>query len=292
MRRQLATPWRAPAPVICVGNASVGGVGKTPFALMLGQMLIDAGYAPQFLSRGYGRRTKETMRVNPDTHHAVDVGDEPLLLAGLAPTWVSRTKRRGAEAMVASGADIIIMDDGFQNPTIEKDFSILLIDDRQRRSNGMIFPAGPMRERLEDAQKRADAIVEVTTKPGVETAEAAVNFTAWLEAAPATEGRRVLAFCGIANPRRFFDMLEAHDFELADTVAFPDHYQFTKKNIDSLAARARKLNAELMTTEKDWVRISRDQRDAVKTLPVRMRASDPEGLTSSVLAAVEKHRGN
>ncbi len=291
MRRQFTTAWRAPKPVVCVGNASVGGAGKTPFAIMLGQMLKDAGHRPHFISRGYGGTNKGPIRVDPDTHTATDVGDEPLLLAQHAPTWVSRSKRAGAEAAIAAGADIIILDDGFQNPTIAKDFSILLIDDRQRQNNGKVFPAGPMREPLALAQKRADLVVDIVTTPGAPIADALATQTAWLEPETTPNVGRVLAFCGIANPDRFFDMLQQLGFDVADAIAFPDHYQYSTKNIEILKARAAKLNATLMTTEKDWVRINLEMRDTINTLPVRMRVSDPDKLTAEIFSALEQRRG-
>ncbi len=291
-RRHFTTPWRASEPVICVGNASVGGTGKTPFALMLGRMLEEAGFTPHFLSRGYGGTIKDPTRVDLEAHQAHEVGDEPLLLARKAPTWVSRTKRSGIEAALSAGANIIILDDGFQNPTIERDFSILLADDRQRRGNGKVFPAGPMREPLSTAQKRADAIVEITNAPDAQTVDPAAHHTAWLEPETVQEAGRVLAFCGIANPNRFFDMLERSGFQVADAVAFPDHYRFSKKNIETLKTRAQKLSAALITTEKDYMRINIDQRDGIRTLPVRMRISDPDKLLASVLSAIEQRRGD
>ncbi len=289
-RRRFTTPWRASAPVICVGAASVGGVGKTPFAITLGRLLKDAGYAPHFLSRGYGGAVKGPMRVDPKTHRAAEVGDEPLLLAKQAPTWVSRSKRLGAEAAIAAGADVIVMDDGFQNPTIEKDFAILLIDAGQSRGNGRIFPAGPMREPLADAQKRADAVVEITAAPDAPTSDPSANYTAWLEPETIEGCQKALAFCGIANPGRFFDTLKNAGVDVADAVAFPDHYAYSGKDIAALKKRANKLDAALITTEKDWVRINAEQRDAVKTLPVRMRLSDADALLASIVSTIENRR--
>lgn len=290
-RRRFTTPWRASKPVICVGNASVGGTGKTPFAAMLGEMLKRAGHDPHFLSRGYGGAEKRPVRVDPATHTPYDVGDEPLLLARFGPSWVSRSKRAGAKAAIAAGADIIVMDDGFQNPTIAKDISILLVDEKQRNGNGRIFPAGPMRERLARAQARADLIVEIVTGPDDAPAHnSAATLTAWIEPDNAPGAGRVLAFCGIANPDRFFSMLQRLGFETTNAVAFPDHYQYNVQNIEILKARAKKAQARLMTTEKDLVRIPVEHRETIETLPIRMRVSDCETLTASVLAAIEKRR--
>ena len=289
-RRRFTTPWRATTPVICVGNASVGGSGKTPFALMLCELLKRKGQTPHFLSRGYGGAEKGPVRVDPGKHSASDVGDEPLLLARHAPTWVSRSKRTGAEAAITAGADVIIMDDGFQNPTIAKDFSILLVDEKQRRNNGRIFPAGPMREPLATAQARADIVIDIVSSSGAAATDSDATHTAWLEPDCAPPIGRILAFCGIANPDRFFSMLQRLGFDVADAIAFPDHYQYTPQNIEILKARAAKMNTRLMTTEKDLVRIVVDQRETIETLAIRMCVSDPETLTASMMAAIEKRR--
>ena len=287
LRRRFTTPWRASVPVICVGNASLGGAGKTPFAMMLGELLKENGFTPHFLSRGYGGAVRGPVRVEPETHTAHDVGDEPLLLAKVAPTWVSQRKRDGAEAAINAGADIIVMDDGFQNPTIEKDFSILLNDGRRGYGNGKIFPAGPMRERYDSAKARADIIVEIkSSASAVGTVEAA-DFAAWLEPQN-TIPQRVLAFCGIANPERFFETLECAGYDIADAIAFPDHYAYTVKNIEILKKRAKKLNAALITTEKDRVRIDADAQESISTLPVRMRISDPAAFLAAVTETIAK----
>lgn len=290
-RRRITTPWRASVPVICVGNASVGGSGKTPFALMLGDVLKDAGWRPHFLSRGFGGAEKGPVRVDPERHSAAQIGDEPLLLARRAPTWVSRSKRAGAQSAIAAGADVIIMDDGFQNPTIAKDFSILLVNDRQRQTHGKIFPAGPMREPLATAQERADIVVDVGSAPESAVDRSAETPKAWLDAVNVPAIGRIIAFCGIANPDRFFSMLKHLGFDVADTIAFPDHYQYTPHNVKVLKARAKKMNARLITTEKDLVRILPDLREDIEALPVRMRISDPDALTTSLLASIKKRRG-
>ena len=290
LRMRFAAPWRAPAPVICIGNITVGGVGKTPFAITLAKMLNDAGYAAHFLSRGHGGRLTSPTRVDPDRHSAMDVGDEPLLLARHAPTWVSRNKRAGAAAAAVT-ADVVIMDDGFQNPTVEKDFSILLARAEHMRGDKKMFPAGPLRERFEDAETRADSIIEVTGEKQNTPSTAAFHHTAWLEPATIETSGPVFAFCGIGDPKRFFDMLAAMGFDIAGEAAFPDHYPYNVKEINALMIRAKNLGAMLITTEKDWVRIGRKQRENIKFAPVRMRVSDEQKLLSAIVSVIKERRG-
>jgi len=287
LRRRWTTPWRASVPVICVGNATVGGVGKTPFAIMIARLLAENGVSPHFLSRGYGGELKGPIRVDGSAHTAREVGDEPLLLARAAPTWVSRSKRAGAEAAIAAGAEAIIMDDGFQNPTLAKDVSILLIDERSDGSE-KIFPAGPMREPMDAARTRADMVVAVSAKQGGDSPHA--DFAAWLEPARDNEAGRVVAFCGIARPERFFAALERADFDIADAIAFPDHYAYSRKNIAALLDRAKRLKARIITTEKDWVRIAPDQQDLVDTFPVRMKISDADAFKAALLSRFKNFR--
>lgn len=233
---------------------------------------------------------KGPVLVDLDRHSAVHVGDEPLLLARQAPTWVSRSKRAGAQSAIMAGADIIIMDDGFQNPTIAKDYSILLVSDRHRQNHAKIFPAGPMRESLQKAQDRADSVIDLGSGPAPAANHRGETLNAWLDVDTPPAVGRVLAFCGIANPDRFVSMLKRLGFDVADAIAFPDHYQYTPHDVKVLKAHAKKLKARLMTTEKDLVRILADQREDIETLPVRMHISDPDALISSMLASIENRR--
>ena len=158
-RRRLTTPFSQAIPVICIGNASLGGEGKTPFAIMLSGLLKQEGLKPCFLTRGYGGRLSGPILVDPARHSAIDVGDEALLLAARAPTWLARNRVAGANAAATSGADIILMDDGFQNPTLEKAYSILLYSGAATLGNGRVFPAGPLREPVANALARAQLVV-------------------------------------------------------------------------------------------------------------------------------------
>lgn len=293
---EAATRWRAanarpeapPVPVFCVGNATLGGSGKTPFALMLHRLLQDAGVKAHFLTRGYGGALRGPVSVQL-SHTALDVGDEALLLARAAPTVVARDRRKGAHAAAEAGASAIIMDDGYQNPTIAKTVSFLLTDAADPYGNGRVFPAGPLRETAASALARADAVVLVTSA-GVrsETAPAGlrVDFRAWLEPAVSVAAKRVVAFCGIARPQRFFATLREAGALILEAVAFADHHRFS----DAELARLKKLgvenSADLITTEKDFVRLPLAAREGIATLPVRMTCDDPGRLTSLALKAI------
>ena len=293
--------YRATGPVICVGNISTGGVGKTPFSLMLADLLKTQNLAPHFLSRGYGGKLKGPVEVDPAHHSAEECGDEPLLLAGTARTWIARERPAGANAAFDAGADIIIMDDGFQNPSLYKDFSFLLIDVADPFGNGQILPAGPLRERPEDARERADAIIFVVRKKGdvispklAAFAGIRPSFTAWLAADQSPEEVAqigpVVAFAGIGTPEKFFNTTAASGYDVVSKLPYPDHYNFTNRDIDHLRASAKAQNATLLTTEKDFARLKPELRDDIKTLPVRMMVESSEKLLDLVIGLTGKQR--
>jgi len=290
-------------PVICVGNFTVGGAGKTPAAMVVAQILHAAHERPFFLSRGYGGRLAGPIRVNPALHRAADIGDEPMLLARLAPTIVARDRVAGAKFARFAGASVIVMDDGFQNPWLAKDLAILLIDGRRGIGNGHIIPAGPMRAPLGLQLDRARALIVVGTP---ERARAVLDrasrrgisvFHARLEpdrAVLAAIGRRkVLAFAGIADPEKFFETLTAAGIEIADRAGFPDHHRYSAAQAQDLIARAQAENLMLVTTEKDQMRLSgepRLERLAVRAsaLPVKLVIEEEDQLRQMVLSVVAK----
>jgi len=290
MRKRFATHERAAVPVICIGNMTVGGTGKTPLALTLAGRLVGQGEKLHFLSRGYGGSEKGPLRVDPGKHSAEKVGDEPLLLAAIAPTWVSADRAEGAAAAVRDGASLIMMDDGLQNPTLEKDFSILVIDAAAGLGNGRLIPAGPLRERMDDALSRVGAVIIIGRGHAADRlaararARAIPAFRAILRAAPAPEldGLPVLAFAGIGRPEKFYATLRELHADILATEDFPDHHAFTEREALNLLVRARDLNATLVTTEKDLARLrdapagsARAQlRDAAKTISVRALIDD------------------
>jgi tetraacyldisaccharide 4'-kinase len=277
-------------PVVCIGNLTVGGAGKTPLALTVTRMLQAAGAKPALLSRGYGGRLAGPLQVDPARHRAVDVGDEPILLARIAPTFVARDRLRGAEAAVASGAGVIVMDDGFQNPSLQKDFSILVVDARRGIGNGRVVPAGPLRAPVAPQLARADALVMV----GTARAEGAIAADARRRGVPvfgagfapdaamvaALSGGRVLAFAGIGDPEKLFATLAGAGIAVAATRSFPDHHRYTSAEARLLCNEADRDGLTLVTTEKDLVRLQGDARLAelaarARALPVTLDLGDP-----------------
>jgi tetraacyldisaccharide 4'-kinase len=286
-------------PVICVGNLTVGGSGKTPAALAIGRMLIEAGRHVFFLSRGYGGDFSGPIRVDPARHGAAEVGDEPLLLAKVAPTIVARDRVAGAETARAAGATVIVMDDGFQNPSLRKNFSIVAVDGRRGVGNGRVIPAGPLRAPLAAQIDRAQALLMV----GTPSAAAAPALTAAAvrkipvfhgrlepdaETLDSLRGRRVLAFAGIGDPEKFFATLAQAGIVAPVTLGFPDHHRYSPDEIQDLRARAAADDLLLLTTEKDHARLSGDETVAmlagdVRALPVTLKIEE-EGKLRQRLA--------
>ncbi len=284
LRQTLAKPVGCGLPVICVGNLVAGGAGKTPVALALARRLEAAGRAVQFLTRGYGGRAAGPLRVDPACHDAAEVGDEALLLAAAAPTWLARDRAAGAQAAARDGAGVIVMDDGFQNPSLRKDLSLLVVDGGYGFGNGRVMPAGPLREASERALGRADAVVlleadrtGMAQRLGARLPLLAARLVP-APGAPELAGRRVLAFAGIGRPGKFFATLTGLGAELAETRAFPDHYRYRPGDIEALLDRARALGAAPITTEKDRLRLPASLAAGIEVLPVEVAWQDPEAL--------------
>ncbi|BCM82571.1 tetraacyldisaccharide 4'-kinase [Methylobacterium indicum] len=287
-RRMARAGTGVPAPVVCIGNFSLGGAGKTPTALAVAGLLHGLGRRPAFLSRGYGGRLAGPVRVDPARHGAAEVGDEPLLLARAHPTIVARDRVAGARACLTEGADVVVMDDGLQNPGLAKDLSIAVFDGAVGLGNGRVFPAGPLRAPAAAQWPRIDAALVIGGgAPGERLlAEARARGLPALRgrlvpdpaAAAALAGRPVLAFAGIGRPQKFFASLRDLGADLRETRAFPDHHAFTAAQIDALVAEAARTNLLLVTTEKDRVRLPGDL--AVATLPVVLALDAPEALAA------------
>jgi tetraacyldisaccharide 4'-kinase len=267
--RRLATKGqRVAAPVVCIGNPTVGGAGKTPLALAVMRMLADAGERPVILTRGYGGKLAGPLRVDPTAHRAADVGDEPLLLARAVSTIVARDRVAGAQAACALGASVIVMDDGFQNPSLAKDFAVLVVDARRGVGNGHVIPAGPLRAPLAAQLALADALVIVGDGSGAVAIEEAARtlgipvLTAALvpdqDAVAALSDRRVLAFAGIGDPEKFFLTLRDAGVVIAAQHAFADHHRYTRTEARDLCAKADREGLLLVTTEKDVARMERN----------------------------------
>ena len=283
--RRLATaePFRAAVPVVCVGNVVAGGAGKTPTVLALVRWFAARGRAVHVLTRGHGGTEVGPRQVDPVRHNAGRVGDEALLLAQAAPTWVARWRPDGAVAATAMGAELLIMDDGFQNPGLAKDLSLVVVDGGYGFGNGRVMPAGPCREPVDRALARADAAVLI----GEDRTGAAGRLVglpllrARLVPGPEAAGfagRRVVAFAGIGRPEKFFTTLRAVGADLVDAVAFADHHPYTAAEIASLAERAQAAGALLATTAKDAVRVPEVLRPGLAVLTVTLEWDAPAAL--------------
>lgn len=283
LRRRMARPRRVDVPVVCIGNLVAGGAGKTPVALAVARRLAELGRRPAFLSRGYGGTERGPLRVDNGCHDAATVGDEALLLARQAPAWVAADRGAGAQAAIADGAEVLVMDDGHQNPALSKDLSLVVVDGGYGFGNGRVMPAGPLREPVAAGLARASALVLLgADRFGVTDRAAGLPLLgAELEPAPsgaALRGRRVMAFAGIGRPEKFFATLSGLGAIVAAARPFPDHHPYTRAEVEALIAEARRLGAVPVTTAKDAVRLPPELRAAVTVLDVTVRWADPAAL--------------
>lgn len=273
-RIKTTQPLDVGIPVICVGNATLGGTGKTPVAIYLLKSFQRLGIGAVGLTRGYGGTEKGPVIVHPK-HSAADIGDEPLLLAKHAPVWVSAARDDGARTAAAYGAKVIIMDDGHQNPMVKKTLSLLVVDAETGFGNGCVFPAGPLRENLSAALARTDAVILMKPAPDytinevlAQQLEGQVVIPAYLApAAPPPKGK-LFAFAGIGRPEKFFNSLRAHGGDVIDSIPYSDHYKYKDEDIESLFLLASEYGAGLITTEKDYVRLPKGYRKGVTQWPV------------------------
>lgn len=267
-------------PVICIGNLTAGGTGKTPVAVSIATLLQSLGKKPFFVTRGYGGKLKDII-VNQQIHSATEVGDEPFILSRQAPTVINPDRYQGAKKAVENGADIIVMDDGFQNPGLKKDLSFLVFDGGAGIGNGFGIPAGPMRENLTEGLKRAQAIIII--------GEDKHNLKQRFSALPVFEGSvvpcpvvidnpKAIAFAGIGRPQKFYTSLHEIGFDLKETYDFPDHHHYRIKELKNLIDRAETLGAELYTTAKDFVKIPADLQNRFKVLEIEVKWSDRNAL--------------
>lgn len=290
-------------PIICIGNLTVGGAGKTPTALAVARFLVAAGQRAFFLSRGYGGNLAGPLRVDPLRHRAADVGDEPLLLAWAAPTIVAEDRVAGAEMARSQGASVVVMDDGFQNPSLTKDFSLLVVDARGI-GNGRIIPAGPLRAPLKAQLARANAMLILGAASAASDAVSVAAhhipvFHGRLEpdttAVAALQGQRVLAFAGIGDPNKFFATLAEAGIEASVRLSFPDHHRYSRAEAEAMRTRAANEGLQPVTTEKDLARMARDDEvailaDRTQALPVTLAIDEEEELQQMLVDVLTRAR--
>lgn len=281
------SPSKVNVPVICVGNLTAGGTGKTPTAVSLAKLLQQQNRQPFFLSRGYGGALHNIV-VDPTYHSPQQVGDEPLLLSRQAPVVVNPNRYQGALTAIANGADTLIMDDGFQNPKLYKDLSFLVFDGGFGYGNGLCVPAGPLRESLHSGLKRANAIIVI----GDDKHNLSKQFNLpvfrgkIIPVAPEGMKRRVIAFAGIGRPDKFYQSLRELDFEILETMDFPDHHFYKDKELDNLIKMAQENTSDLITTAKDLVKIPAQLRAQFKVLEIEIEWENPGALTGFILKSI------
>ncbi len=298
-RHRVSKPaaYKAGVPVICIGNLTAGGAGKTPTTIALAQWFQAQARTPGIVSRGYGGSEHGPLAIDPTRHTARAVGDEPLLMAAFAPVWVARDRAEGVRAAENANVDVLLLDDGFQNPSVAKDLSIVVVDAAVGFGNGYVIPAGPLREPAAAGLARASAVLSVGGAEDQDRfrtswghAIQVPHLTAVLEPLPTglpLKGARVLAFAGIARPERFFETLRALGADVLRAEALGDHQTLTSALMTRLEAEARALGAQMVTTEKDAVRLPASFRQKVMTLPVRLRFHEETTLADLLKSVLD-----
>jgi tetraacyldisaccharide 4'-kinase len=286
---------RLGVPVICVGNFTLGGAGKTPTAIAVAKLLLARGERVAFLSRGYGgERRAAPVRVDPLLHAARSVGDEPLLLAHIAPCFVGVDRVAAGRAAIADGASVLVMDDGLQNPSLAKDLSLAVVDGEAGFGNGLTFPAGPLRAPIARQWPHVDALVVIGGEAPGGLPRDKPRFAATLRpdavAAAPLVGRSVYAFVGIARPAKFFATLEGLGARVAVRRGFADHHRYREREIEAIVGEAERRGLTVVTTEKDFTRIPQQLRAPIAALPVSLAFEDAKGFGALLATALGNAR--
>jgi len=287
-KKRFTKTGKVSVPVICVGNLTMGGTGKTPLSIMLAKEALKAGKNPFFLSRGYGGKLQGVLINNSIKYSSADVGDEPLLLSRVAPVVINKNRYEGAKLAINNGADFLIMDDGFQNYTLEKDFSFLVFDGRKGIENGFVLPAGPLREPFDTGLKRANAVVIIrddekkltdtirSVSPDIPVFYADISFNQ--KDIEEIKGKKCLAMTALGNPEKFADSLKQIGVEIVKTDFFPDHHFYTEEELRQVVNDAEREDLTIITTEKDAVKIPEKYLSKVKVMPIDIVFKDGQDI--------------
>ena len=284
-----------PIPVVCIGNVTLGGAGKTPTVIFLVDYLIKNKIKVHVVSRGYGGKFKDTVLVNPKIHTAFDVGDEPLLISQYANVWVSKKKKEGVLSAHKAGAEIVLLDDGYQNFSIGKDLNILVFDAEIDLKNERVFPLGNLRESPSSAIARADFLICIGSP--ISRRNLQNNFIQHHNSkiiegkfkpnvTPLLKKRKVIAFCGIGRPEKFFSMLGALDMKVVNKISFPDHHFYSEKQVEKILKIAERNDALVVTTEKDYVKIAKSYKKFIYPINIELHLSKRKKLLSELKSLV------
>jgi len=288
---------KSPLPIICIGNIVIGGAGKTPVALKIGKILIEAGYKPHFISKGYAGIIKTNTLVK-SWHSPKSVGDESLLLSEIAPTWIGINRNNSIKLANDKGSDCIIMDDGFQNPTIHKDFSIIVINASQEFGNKRVIPSGPLRESIKRGMSRTNLVIVIGDKTNdleklipsnipIISGQFNINNESKI-----FKGQKITAFAGIAYPEKFFNSLRDQGAKIVKEITFPDHHIFDENDLLNLAEIANKTQSILVSTQKDFVRIPKSYRSLINTLDGEIVFQNQNLIKEILSNVIENHLQN
>ncbi len=270
LRRLSGHKPKLSVPVLCIGNLTLGGAGKTPVVCGLADVLTRQGHVPHILTRGYGGKGWQSVQVDPKRHSAEDVGDEPLLLAGYAPTWVGKNRYESGLRAIEQGATILLMDDGLQNATVFQDVKIGVFDGTIPLINTTVFPAGPLREPFASGLKRLDLIILLNFETEPTWADSRRCFIGKTTTDQKPETSAYLAFAGIGYPEKFFNLLDQSGFTVVERISYPDHHVYSKADVDFLLTTAKKKKAQLITTEKDLVKFPKNVKKNIHSLKIRL----------------------